>query len=340
MATAKKNDSGVILIGDVKGVFTDRPDNIETDYPVIENTLDAIHEAANDEITAVGVVMSSLGSRLTSALKAIREVNTNVRIILFAKMYEEPLAIEMISNREQGRAVADDYILSPISFDEFTKFISEVGRSALPAIDRRVQEKIKQLEKLATTDELTGLKNRRYIWEFAKQIIEYAKGNAGRVTLLIFDIDNFKHYNDVYGHSAGDEILKQAAVLMQQCCRGHDIVGRIGGDEFAVIFWDHPKRKKDIPGKRRGAVIDHPKEPIFISKRFMQALQTTEFPSLGTEGKGVLTISGGLASFPRDGLTPDDLFKQADKAMLEAKRSGKNLLYLVGKAQNDIADIE
>ena len=209
--------------------------------------------------------------------------------------------------------------------------------------------RLKQLEKLATEDELTGLKNRRYIWEFSRQIIEHAGRENGRVTLLIFDIDNFKHYNDVYGHSAGDEVLKQAAVLMRRCCRGHDVVGRIGGDEFAVVFWDRQNTEDRIQksevGKqktenRRQIPADHPKEAIFIAKRFRKELGKAELHLLGPEGKGVLAISGGLASFPRDGATIGELFDQADKVLLEAKRSGKNRIYLVGRPESDIAEVE
>ena len=222
---------------------------------------------------------------------------------------------------------------------------------------------------MATEDDLTGLKNRRYIWEFSRQIIEHAAKVSGRVTLLVFDIDNFKHYNDLYGHSAGDEVLKQAAVLIRRCCREHDVVGRIGGDEFAVVFWDDPQRKaRGVPrtamvqggpasgAERRSARAEHPKEAIFIAKRFVRELEKaelgpyfvheqvdnmgTQLHLLGPEGKGVLTISGGLASFPRDGSTIQELFQQADKALLEAKHSGKNRIYLVGKPQSDITDID
>jgi two-component system cell cycle response regulator len=168
------------------------------------------------------------------------------------------------------------------------------------------------------------------------------------VTLLVFDIDDLKRYNDLYGHLAGDEVLKQAAVLMQRCCRGHDVVGRIGGDEFAVVFWDEPQAKQigapaEGTTERRSAKADHPKEAISIAKRFVKELEKSDLSALvglGPEGKGVLTISGGLASFPRDGLTIQELFQQADKALLEAKRSGKNRIYLVGRPQSDIADID
>jgi len=143
-------------------------------------------------------------------------------------------------------------------------------------IPTTTETRIRYLEQLATEDDLTGLKNRRYIREFSRQIIEYAKKENGRVTLLLFDIDDLKKYNDIYGHHAGDEILKEAAVVMRRCCRSHDVVGRIGGDEFAVIFWDDPQQQRAAAfskgDERRSANADHPAEAITIAKRFVKEL--------------------------------------------------------------------
>jgi len=203
-----------------------------------------------------------------------------------------------------------------------------------------VEERLQYLERLATTDDLTGLKNRRYLQEFARQILDRARRTTGRVTILVFDIDNFKHYNDEYGHQTGDEILRQAAILVRRCCRPHDVVGRIGGDEFAVVFWDDPHSAAgDVAKERRSATAEHPTEAISVAKRFQQALGNADLHLLGPQGEGVLTISGGLASFPRDGSTVEQLFERADHALLEAKRSGKNRIYLVGEPRSDIADI-
>jgi diguanylate cyclase (GGDEF)-like protein len=335
----------VLLIGDIARAFSDSDAIRGMPCEIQTNLLDAIDTAAKNSFVAIAVVMSGAPAKLASALQALRQVNSSAKIILLAQVYEEPAAMQLVSSAFNGATLADDYLICPLQANKFCQSILPVGTdkaglSAAVSIDSASQ-RIIQLEKLATEDDLTGLKNRRYMREFSRQIIARAKSQNGRVTLLIFDIDNFKHYNDVYGHSAGDEVLKQAAVLMRRCCRGHDVVGRIGGDEFAVVFWDDPRRKlSKEESERRSAMADHPKEAIFIAQRLRKELAKAQFPLLGPEGKGVLTISGGLASFPRDGSTTDELFKQADKALLEAKRSGKNKIYLVGSPQSDIADVE
>ncbi len=349
----------ILLTGDISKVFLDADVVRELPCKVCTNVLDAIDAAAKYSFRAIGVVMSGAPAKLGSALKTLREANSGAKIILLAKMYQEPTAMHLVDSGYNGPGMADEYLICPIRFSHFITRISS-GRDTpgtspdMPAQRQRAVEttqptdvdderamRIRQLEELATTDELTGLKNRRYIWEFFRQIIERASGTNGQVTLLIFDLDNFKHYNDVYGHLAGDEILRQAAVLIQCCCRGHDVVGRIGGDEFAVVFWDDPQLKNTgRQSERRSAMAEHPREAIFIAKRFRRELEKTELHLLGPEGEGALTISGGLASFPRDGSSIEQLFEQADKALLEAKSSGKNRIYLVGTSKSDINDIE
>ena len=337
-----------MLIGDISKAFSNVAEISGLGVVVHTNMLDGIDSAASNGFAVIAVVMSGSSAKLSSALKVLRETDSEAMIILLAQMYQESLAIQLVASERDGVSLADDYLICPIQTDRFCQSIEPGGSErqgateAPPAaLDAATVAKIRELEELATTDELTGLKNRRYILEFCRQIIGHAKETNGRVTLLMFDIDDFKHYNDVYGHSAGDDILKQAAVLMRYCCRSHDVVGRIGGDEFAVIFWDDPYRKSpETETERRTTAADHPKEAIFIAKRFRRELKRAELPLLGAEGKGVLAISGGLASFPRDGATVQELFQRADEALLDAKRSGKNRIYLVGREQSDIADIK
>jgi diguanylate cyclase (GGDEF)-like protein len=355
------NARKILLVGDLGRAFLDVNAATDTRSEICADMPQAIDIAARKNFAAIAIVMSGISARLSSDLKALRD-NSDAKIILLAQMYEEPIAIHLVNSTYNGSSLADDYLICPVKPDSFYESVTtadhrskaETARvEGVPPSDRgqdardTTETRIRYLERLATEDDLTGLKNRRYIWEFSRQIIEYAKKENGRVTLLVFDVDDLKKYNDIYGHHAGDEILKQAAVLMQRCCRGHDVVGRVGGDEFAVIFWDDPQQERTAAlsndQERRSSNADHPAEAITIAKRFVKELGKSglsTFDGLGPEGKGVLTISGGLASFPRDGRTIEELFQQADKALLEAKRSGKNRIYLVGKPQNDITDID
>ncbi|MEN6333484.1 MAG: GGDEF domain-containing protein [Phycisphaerales bacterium] len=353
----------VLLIGDADKALLDAHRMDRRVFEMRDNILDGIDAAARNRFDAVAVVMEGLLSQLGAILKALRKC-TNARIILLARMHEEPIARRFATQVPGEPKWADEYHVCPTCLanlrprrdekgaqakaesqisdlkSEISDFKSQIAPSSDPVIPADVQQRLEQLERLATTDDLTGLKNRRYTWEFARQILDRARQVGGRVTLLVFDIDNFKHYNDVYGHMTGDEILRQVAILMRRCCRPHDVVGRIGGDEFAVVFWDDPHAATGgVPRERRSVAGEHPPEAISVAKRFQQALGRTDLHLLGPRGEGVLTISGGLASFPRDGSTARQLFERADQALLEAKRGGKNRIYLVGEPQSDIADL-
>jgi diguanylate cyclase (GGDEF)-like protein len=342
-AALQSGEGRVLLAGDIGQVFLDADGAANYPCDVKANVLDAIEAAARYEYTAIGIVMGGLPGQLSAVLRALRR-GTAARIVLLAEMYEEPIARCLVDRQSDAGGGADTYWVCPTTLASFCR-AALVGPNASNGGDERpggsaLAARIRHLERLATTDDLTGLRNRRYLWEFARQVLERSRQTGGRVTLLLFDIDNFKHYNDVYGHPTGDEILRQAAILMRRCCRLHDVVGRIGGDEFAVVFWDDPLcRAEDGQRDRRSAQTDHPREVISVAKRFQNEFGHAELDLLGPEGQGVLTISGALASFPSDGATIQELFERADAALLEAKRSGKNRIYLVGEPQNNIDDL-
>ena len=193
----------------------------------------------------------------------------------------------------------------------------------LPSLVASVR-RTESLHRLAVIDHLTEAYNRRYFYHLTDQILLRAAQRNLRASLLLFDIDNFKHYNDTYGHASGDEILKQIAALMKGVTRSHDVVARIGGDEFAVLFWDE--------GQPRAPDSKMPENAFVLADRFRKAVQKHAFPSLGPEATGTLTISGGLATFGRDGRTCRELLRKADQALRASKESGKNSITLIGSA--------
>ena len=184
----------------------------------------------------------------------------------------------------------------------------------------RLEAQQRELRHAAFTDPLTGAWNRRYFDRYLTAALEQARPARLPVTVLVFDIDSFKSYNDRFGHAAGDEILRETVGLLRSCIRPTDRVCRIGGDEFAVIFYE--------PGGPRAKGSAPPMSVYSIAKRFQKQICAHNFPKLGQYMDETLTISGGLATFPWDGSTPDDLLDAADKLSLASKKAGKNAITL------------
>ena len=187
-----------------------------------------------------------------------------------------------------------------------------------------------ELRLAAFTDMLTGAWNRRYFDRFLDSAIRQGKDLRRSVTLLLFDIDDFKSYNDRYGHGAGDEILTETVRLLKSVIRPTDRVCRIGGDEFAVIFHE--------PEGPRETASAHPKTAEELARRFQDQIAKHRFPKLGAEAPGKLTISGGLATFPWDGRNAAELVERADELALQGKRAGKNVIFFGPEASSDVAD--
>lgn len=181
-----------------------------------------------------------------------------------------------------------------------------------------------QLRQAAFSDELTGAYNRRFFNRFLAAAITSATEKRHTVTLLVFDVDNFKSYNDRFGHAAGDEILVESVKLLNTCIRATDRVCRIGGDEFAVIFHDPagPRGPGGVPTGGSGPTS--PQSIGDIVRRIQKAICGHQFPKLAELAPGTLTISGGMATFPWDGRTVQQLLDRADALALQSKREGKN----------------
>jgi GGDEF domain-containing protein len=349
--------ANIMAVGDIDKALSYKI-NPKLNIRRVNSLVQAVSAAARFNFDTILIVLADINAKLEPALEMLAQSAPKAAIYLAAQMHEEPYALNLTKPKTNKRPLAHDYFIVPVD----QKFVPSVqqpdtepsqknhtqtpqkeqdqktnSQPPLASLEniQKLYTRIFELENLATTDDLTGLKNRRYVREFLKQMINRAQADNLHVTLLVFDIDNFKHYNDTFGHVTGDKVLIQTAAVMKNCFRKHDCVARIGGDEFAVIFWDqkepaHSPPPKNIP-ERRTKDSQPPKEVISLSERFRAQINDANLTFLGKQGKGSLSISGGLADFPRDGQSIEDLFNKADQAMIEAKRNGKNQIYIVGK---------
>jgi diguanylate cyclase (GGDEF)-like protein len=158
------------------------------------------------------------------------------------------------------------------------------------------------LSQMASTDELTQLANRRRFSEGLRAELARARRLESRLSLVLADIDHLKAVNDTYGHPAGDAAIRHVADVLREGRREIDLAARIGGEEFALL----------LPGSE-------PSGGLRAAERVRQRLNATEVPTIGT-----ITVSMGVASFPEDGNSEEQLIRVADQRLYAAKEAGRN----------------
>lgn len=198
-------------------------------------------------------------------------------------------------------------IENPVGHEsDLLKMISDISSAALMN-----QIILKEAQHKANTDPLTGLSNRNYLRQMAQIFIAKAVRDGTVLSVILFDIDNFKHYNDTNGHNAGDTLLIELSRLMHGSTRKEAILTRYGGEEFIVM----------LPGKAK-------EDAFTYAERLRKTISQYSFPHREKQPLGFISVSGGIASFPEDGDSIDKIIQNADKALYRAKSWGKNRVLL------------
>ena len=226
----------------------------------------------------------------------------NIKDVLMVTKFKFPILF--IGETFKGatvRAVAFDYIKTPVDNQELVIRVKNM---------LKIKELRDKLKTLSTTDELTGLHNRKYLLERMEQEISRSKRYGNALSVLLFDLDFFKVVNDIYGYEWGDVLLRSIADKLKQLIRKEDILTRYGDEEFIVVL---PNTSED--------------NAFLFAERFRKDIEKMEFIPAGEEERHPITISGGISTFPCIPDTEEDantIIRYAEHALYNAKKRGKN----------------
>ena len=208
------------------------------------------------------------------------------------------------------QAGAKDFVSKPFEWDEVLMRVHNMLEVRL--LHEAVRQHAKTLESLALQDPLTGLANRRLVPERMWGAIAHARRNKTAMAVLCLDLDGFKAVNDTLGHATGDELLKMVAARLVDAVREEDTVARLGGDEFMIALWH----------------VQGPEDTAMVAEKLIDAVSKP----YEIDGHTVsVTTSLGASLYPDHGEDADALMKNADHALYEAKRGGRNTYRLSQK---------
>ena len=204
---------------------------------------------------------------------------------------------------------ASDFLMKPFEKEELVARVKSLLRTRFLLDELR--EKNTLLERLAVTDELTGLNNRRHFFETVKEQMALGLRHNFKIACLLMDIDHFKKINDTHGHIAGDDVLRKVGSLLNSCKREGELLARFGGEEFIMCLFN-----TDSASVLRAA------------ERFRQLIKSFEFSS-NNHPKLHVTVSIGVAIYPQAAIiTIDELIKAADNALYRSKVEGRDRVSL------------
>lgn len=193
-----------------------------------------------------------------------------------------------------------------MTYDQMNRELLD-AKMALHRLTRELQEKNRRLEDLANLDGLTGVFNHRYFQSFLQKEINRSQRHGHPLSLVMADVDNFKGFNDRFGHQAGDFILKEMCEVTATLLREYDLIARYGGEEFAFV----------LPETEAEAAVK-------VAEKIRARLAKTTFERDGQRHQVTLSLGVATMDSATGPLSPDELIARADQALLQAKKRGKN----------------
>jgi diguanylate cyclase (GGDEF)-like protein len=306
------NSRGARLMKELDAMASDIIVNsLEKSYGVVKGEVNAeiaLEAAARKRVNrfiAVGAAVSFL----TVILLIIYLARSIIRPIL---LFKEGALIIGRGNLDHRVDLRDGLEMNLLA-DEFNQMALRL-KDSYADLERNVEDRTRELKelnillkKLSITDGLTGAHNKRHFIEKLSMEVKRARRYSRPVSLIMADIDHFKHYNDTNGHVEGDNALKGIADCIMKTVRKEDFVARYGGEEFTIIL-----PETDGAGAR------------MIAERVRLSVIVEEFPNEDKQPRGMLTISLGIATLSGGFENHDDLIIKADRALYRAKDNGRN----------------
>ena len=234
--------------------------------------------------------------------KTVKEIYSDIIFIMITGVDDEN------AMDKAYQAGASDFVTKPISKKELIARINnllyvKIAELQVNCLLDELKKKNDVLSKLSITDELTTLYNRRYIIDQLELRMQEAERYECPLSLMMIDIDNFKHVNDDFGHNVGDEILVKTSLEIKNNLRAHDLLGRYGGEEFLVVL---PKTDMD--------------NACIAAQNIRNAVRSIHFKQLSDDQ---ITISIGVAEYKQN-MRYKELIKMADNCLYKAKQNGKD----------------
>ncbi len=269
-----------------------------SDLEVIVKSADDLQDMSNEDAAAAIIDISS---------DKLKEISMIMKFPLPVLV----IADDFLSNIKV-RGEAYDFIINPVSEYELSVRLKNLIK---------IKELKEKIENISTTDDLTGLHNRKFLLERLESEMSRAKRYNSTVSCILFDIDFFKVVNDMYGYEWGDVLLKKIAEMLLNLARKEDVVTRYGDEEFMVILPDTSEENAFI-----------------FAERFRRDVEKMSFIPAGEDERHPIKISGGIAAYPyMDNVeeNANSVIRYAEHALYNAKKRGKNRIVLFSQVNLD-----